>query len=273
MNIDFEKLAKGFFQLPDWKDRSLKLGGLWIAAIIIYILSLALAFALAFIPVAGVLFFLMFGAIAAATMIGISAYVQGYKVDLLLAHRKGEEIVNVKVLEKYQQRIARGIRLIGAMILYLSPYYIFVFLVSIVTALSSSFELDSSSGDMLAVLFTVITGVGYLFGIMYVLFVNMLVTPVITAEYGRTLSFKSMLNIPKIFGHMRKKPSEILIAAGVIYLFTILFSFVLGFSFVTVFICVGIVLVPIVAVVGSVYTTHVQAEVLAKLSQVFDQEA
>lgn len=274
LKIDFEALFKNFFELSDWKDRTFKLAGLGLVVMVLTFIIIGISMLFFFIPIVGFIFFLL--AIPAVVLLyfGYIAYMGGYEIDLILAMRNGKPVTSVVPLDKYKQRIGRGLRVLAASALYLAPAYAittgFSFFTSILSA--GAGEMSEEFGGLIGVITLMFIPI-YILVIIYELLVSFLLIPVITAEYSRTLSFKSMLNFSRIFAFIRNNVKDVLWVALVLYLFSLIVGIVIGFSFLTIFLCIGIIVMPIVVGIGYVYLIHVRADVLSKLSHLLDEQS
>ncbi|KXK08315.1 MAG: hypothetical protein UZ20_WS6002000843 [candidate division WS6 bacterium OLB21] len=130
-----------FFKLSDWKERAFMVGGLHLLGVLIYILAIILFF----IPIIGwAIAFIILMLLPFLIMV-VNFLIDGYKLELIEASRKGHSHKKIPFNNNYMPRIKQGFYVGIANLVYNLPIII-VYFFSIALLFSPVFLLMSSAG-------------------------------------------------------------------------------------------------------------------------------
>ena len=150
---DVNSVFTNFFQLKDWKKRSLNLGGVFLVFLLTYILLYVLIIFASFSDiqeVSAVVFIIVVLLFLVVTFgfIVLQLFISGYQLDLIDAKRDGNLFENVAFLSDYERRVTHGFKLFLSKLVYMIipilVYFSGYFLMFVSTALTNSM---SSSGN------------------------------------------------------------------------------------------------------------------------------
>ncbi|MBU0975902.1 MAG: DUF4013 domain-containing protein [Patescibacteria group bacterium] len=267
--IDIERSLKGFFELPDWMERSLMLGGSYAVLYIIYfflIIILIIPFIGWVIGCCGFIFII----IAALAM---WIYTIGYKYELIKAEMLGTPYTKIKVFENFNERFQHGAKIFVANLVYSIPtiilYVIGYALMFLPMGMLGS--LGSSDNDYLGFMafpsmFLMLLGyVPIGIAVIYQMFQSFFITPSITAMYAKEQSISAMLQFGKVWIFIKENFINLLLLLAltmgtgfIIYFASMISSFLI-------LLCIGIILLPAVFAIGLTFIIHMQASIIGQI--------
>ncbi|MDD3647108.1 MAG: DUF4013 domain-containing protein [Candidatus Dojkabacteria bacterium] len=269
--IDIEKSLKSFFELPDWVERSLMLGGVYAALYIIYF-GLIFIFIIPFIGwIIGCLGFIVIFFVAMAFWI----YTIGYKYELIQAEMSDKPFDDIKIFENYKERLTHGGKIYVGNLIYSIPVIILYFIGYALMflpmgILGSVGETDNEALGLLALPSMGLMLIGYLplgIALLYQMFQAFFITPTITALYVKEQSISAMLKFKNVWAFIRANFVNLLLLMAL----TMGIGFVLYFasmiSMFLVIICIGIILFPAVLGIGATYVIHMQASIIGQIAK------
>ncbi|KXK27084.1 MAG: hypothetical protein TR69_WS6001001110 [candidate division WS6 bacterium OLB20] len=270
-DIDLGRSLKSFFELPDWQERTLFIGGLFVGLMLLYVLFLVTMF----IPLIGIIasccFLVMFPLVSMA----VNFYVDGYRTELTDALVAGKTADSVRVSGNYQERIITGFKLGVSNLIYNIPLILlyvvgYVMLIAPVFAVSiGSAANDELSGlAMLTLLSTTLMFyVFILIGWFWQIVQMYLIYPVMFIFFRKERSIRDALRVRKMVSFVRNNYMNVLIYSLVMLGIALLFGMAMMVSVLLVFLCIGIIIAPVVFAVGTTYTIHLQADMLAQMER------
>lgn len=259
-----------FFKLSDWKERAFMVGGLHLLGVLIYILAIILFF----IPIIGwAIAFIILMLLPFLIMV-VNFLIDGYKLELIEASRKGHSHKKIPFNNNYMPRIKQGFYVGIANLVYNLPIII-VYFFSIALLFSPVFLLMSSAGtsnetqEVLGVfgvfgsmiVFYILIFAIYIYQLLYSIFIY----PVMFLLYSRKNSLREALDIKAVFSFLKNNFLNICLYALITVVVSFVFGFLLSISFFLIFLCIGFVVAPVVFAVGLTYLVHLQAELTAQL--------
>lgn len=274
--IDVEKAIRSFIDLPDWQERTLVLGGLMFGLMLLYILL----FISSLIPLIGFVAICLLVFVFPILAIFVNFYIDGYKLELVDALVKGKSMQTVPVSDNYSDRIFAGAKLGVANLFYNIPLIIlyvvgyFLFFAPILLLAASSSTGNEGTEAVAAVSFlgsTILFYVFILIGWVWQMFQTFVIYPVMFIMYRKERSLGAAVKVGGLMSFVRNNAMSILLYTLIMFGFSLVFGIIISVSAFTVFLCVGIVLLPIVFALGMSYSIHLQAELLAQMELTADK--
>lgn len=272
-NLDIAAAIKHFFELPDWKQRSLYFGGAYLIAVVVYIIAIFLFM----IPLVGC--FIGFGLILLVFIYFIlfTLFIQGYMYDLVKVIAKDEDPQSVLLLDKYKERIKHGFKITLANLVYFLPIIILnivayglIFLILPLLE-SSNFDVSVVAGLWMGLSMIgmyVIMGVSFIYQMLQVFFVY----PASLYIYFSEGTLKAMLDIPRVWKFIKDNVFNLLIVSAIIFGAGMMFYFASFIAGVLIFLCIGIILVPIVYGIGGTWILHTYSHLLGQLFRIHEKK-
>ena len=272
-SLDFSKSISFFFQLKDWQNRSLFFGGILVAAIIVYLLLVLVMM----IPVLGIVLYCVGLAVMAVLAFLFVFYMNGYKVLVAQAVFNNKSVEDIKVAVDWVERITLGFKLSMANLVYFIPTYFIYFLGFLVMFLPLLLTPSTRNSygsytynDQAAGIFLVSMLLYYCF--LCIAWVIQIVTeyfvfPLQFAVFLKDQKFSTAVSPKELRKFWKSNSKNILILGLLLFAMSIAFIIVVGVSALTVFLCVGIILLPVVYAVGFTYMLHLQAHLVGQLAK------
>lgn len=261
-NIDFVSALGSFFSLRDWKARSFYLGIYLIITSIpllvsYFFFSILISTEIPALIIIG-LTFLSFGFF---TYCFAYFYVLGYRIDVARAFRDDEDIEKVHVFYEAMRRMKEGKKLFFTMAIYYLPVICLSVLGYILFLIPGIF------GPNLQILFYIGGMLLLMIGFFLYLFVYYLIYPIVGAKIVNKAKFSDLLDFVNSWKHIKNNWKNLIYINIGIYLSNLLMSTALIIGFLSIFLCLGIILFPIIWVVGNVYIHHVHAELIGNFAK------
>jgi len=275
-SLDFSKSLEYFFQLKDWQNRSMFFGGILVASIVVYmflILSML-------IPVIGIFIYCAGIVVMALLAILFVFYMNGYKVLVAQAVMNHKSVEEIKVAADWGARISVGFKLAMANLVYYLPTYFIYFLGFLImfvplllnpTNRTSSYSYNGVGyDDQQFGLFMVATIIYYC--LLCIAWVVQMVTeyfvfPMQMAVFLKDQKFSTAVSPSGLINFWKRNSKNILLLGLLLFAMSIAFIIVVGVSVLTLFLCVGIILLPVVYAVGFTYMLHLQAHLVGQLAK------
>ncbi|MCA9382960.1 DUF4013 domain-containing protein [Candidatus Dojkabacteria bacterium] len=267
-SIDVEKAVRFFFELPDWKDRALKFAGVYLAAYVVLIIVYVLGFVASIIPILGALLFCGSFILVWLGMIAINFYFQGYKIEVTEAVAAGKKVEDIVILDKYQERVKEGAKLSIASFIYMLPSvilyfaaYAMMFIPLILT--DGGGQNEEPSGIFLVgmLLFYVLFFIGWILQMI----VQFAIFPAIWATYSLEHNFKKSISPEVLWSFIKDNYINIILFLAITMGMSMVMGFAAMLSLVLVLLCIGIVLYPLVFIVGGALIMHAQAHMVGQM--------
>jgi hypothetical protein len=272
IHLDLAVVLKEFFELKDWKQRSLYLGGIYTLISAIFWGYYVMGSMLMAIPILGIfLFFIPIGLIA-IFMMAFYVYLVGYRLDVAEAYRSGNSIEEVDYMGNYSVRLKKGVILGSAQFVYSLPIIIFLvigyagLLFSVVSIQETPYY-GSESLAFFGMLFSVLI---LCLGAVLQMAIQLLIVPILHANFLKYNDFSKLFD----FGYMWKLIKENWLDSVLIWAIMSLLNFIIVsatyFSGFLVFLCIGLFVLPVVIAISTVYRQHVQARLVGELAKHID---
>lgn len=272
IHLDLAKVLKEFFELSDWKLRSLYLGGMYTLVSGIFWLFYLFGSMLLAIPFFGIILFFVPIIFIGICLIIIALYLSGYKLDLAEAYRSGNSIEAVKYMGNYSERVKKGVILASAQFIYGLPVFI-ILAVGYLGLLFSvvSIQNHRAYGDESIALLGMLLSVFVLcIGMIIQMVIQLLVMPILQANFVKNNNFAKLFD----FGYIWKLVKENWMDSILIWAIMSLLNFIIitatYFSGFLVILCIGLFVLPVVMSISAVYRQHVQARLVGELAKHID---
>ena len=283
--LDVTTSLRSFFDLKDWQNRTLFFGGIYFLILLVLFVSQIIFI----IPFLGWILgcFLLIGMMLASMAFGL--YFEGYKLDIVRAVSQGKSMESVVYNSDYQRRIINGLKVTVATFIYLLPVVIimslslaplmfgsFVFGVSDAPCAGSNVPCAGDGTNSAAVLLAVLSSLFFylaIFGMIIYQFVfRYTIQPGMLILFNREGKFSAMFRLREIMHFCRKNWVNLLLYLAI----TLIVGFIAGtlqiIAFFSLFICIGIVLLPIVLAVQITYQQHLDGFVIGEIDRL-DRES
>jgi hypothetical protein len=181
------------------------------------------------------------------------------------AYKDKQEIENIQIFHEFKRRLNEGFRLMVS----LAVYYIIPICLSMLgyILIVSQIELGSSLN-----IFLLLSGLIFLtLGLILYIIVNIFISPLVSAKVVNKESYTNIWNLQSIWEDLKMYWKDLLMIFLGIYIGNLLFSMAFYVSILSIFICLGIFVVPIVGAVGIVYLQHIQAELIGNFAKHLDK--
>lgn len=273
VKIDVQKSIEYFFKLPDWKMRAAVIGGVPMLWMVAYLM----VWVLFMIPFIGWILAIILIIVSIVLAVGFTFYLFGYKYDLMKSIVKQEKAPKLEFKDFNQDimpRVKHGFTLWVSQVAYYLPV-IFLYVVGYVAMFIPIFLArptvhvyydPSSTGAPAAslvgmLIFFVFFGVAALAQ----LFVQFCLEPYIYFQYYQEQSFSSVFNFKGIWPFVKQNVEPLIIYVALTFGFAFVFSMAAMLTSLTIFLCIGVILLPIVYAVGIAYFIHMQANILGQM--------
>lgn len=277
---DWGTIFSEFFQLKDWKQRSLYIGGLYLVLFSAWIMF-NIAFFIGLSSGFSALILLILFLLAQTPLVLIvvySLYLNGYQIELAGMMLEEKQLEDLNYFADYTARIKQGCKLLLSVSIYnIIPFliiisgYMFIILLSIIQDSRSGFVEPGVS--YISMLGSILSFILLLGGVVLQMFVQFIITPLITARFIIKKSISTTIDFFEVKRHTERYILDLLLIGLIMYIIQTLYSFALYFSLITVFICVGLFLFPVIFAVGVVYSLHVRARIISNLSKTMKFES
>lgn len=271
--IDIAESLQFFFKLPDWKERTIWIGGVSIASLVFYFL----AFVLFFIPfigwACGCVVFILLGLFFLLFWI----YILGYQFEIIKAVAKGKKIDSVKINVYDSERLKCGFKIfIGSLVQNIPTIVLYglgyglILIPSVLLGFTSNSGVSDSDSLSPSLALVGIFGMflGYIpFGIawLYMMFQQFFFYPASICLYFKEEQISSMLKVREIWDLIKKNWISLLLYLAITFGIGMILYFVYMISIFLILLCIGIVLIPIVMAVAMSIIIHIQAHMLGQL--------
>jgi hypothetical protein len=271
--IDIAESLQFFFKLPDWKERILWLGGASCVALLVYFL----AFAFFLIPIIGWICGCFLIVAVGIFHFLFWIYVLGYQFEIIKAVASGEELTTVKPNEDYSERLRHGFRIflgnliqnVPTLILYLLSYALFfiptILLAATQDSNNSSFDLASTFLAFIAIFGMLIGYIPMFLAWIYMMFQQFFMYPAAIFSYYREEKISAMLRFKEIWTFIKANWINLLLYLAIIFGIGIVMYMLGTISFFLIFLCIGIILAPLIWALGMTVIIHVQAHMLGQI--------
>lgn len=261
-NIDISKAFSHFFEQKDWKDRALSISLTYGGFNLLY----CLASIFMIVPFLGIVC-LPIICLAIPVFIAASAWFYGYAVEVAesVANHKHDLLpIKAHTLERFK---VGGKFLIGTLV-YGIPF-ILLSVIGVILLVFGINILDQSGHDfnssqligiiliLLSVILFLITFVGYI--------VFFIALPAILREFIKHRSISSIFDFNSIYKYIRTNFTNVLIISGIFFVCTIVLSFLSSFAQFTLFICIGVIVIPLVTGAGTLYLMDVYGVLIGEM--------
>jgi len=267
--IDIKQSLEFFFKLPDWKMRTLWIGGITALLIALYVIVMLFWF----VPIIGwiigccLIFFLAVGYLV--FWIGII----GYQYEIIRRVKQNKPIETLKFNLFKKEQFRHGLKLflgdalysIPALVLY-SLTYGFMFLPVLFVGQTESNS--TSASELLILPFMLISYLPMFLGWFYLMFQQFFIFPSIRVVYTRNEKFSDMFDFKHIWRFIKKNLVNFLLYFAIFFAIMMLMQFLFMLSFFLIFICIGILVTPILISISVTYFVHVQAHIIGQMAKV-----
>ncbi|MFQ5493661.1 MAG: DUF4013 domain-containing protein [Candidatus Dojkabacteria bacterium] len=279
-SIDIGASITHFFELKDWVNRTLFIGGF--LAIII-----AVSFFMSFLFIIPIIGWIIGCFLTVVVIIGsllYAAYLEGYKLELIKAISTGKSMETVSIAANYSMRFKKGAILMLANFIYVLPIVLlyvigfglmFAPLILTGTSTASDVLMDDTSGAAAAdavggtaIIFSSLLFYLIIFiGIIYQMLQQYMIYPPMIIQYVKKGTFGSMFEWGVMWEFMKNNWVNMLIYAVLTFGAGIVLWFANMIGVFTLLICIGFILLPIIWAVGTVYILHLQAHMLGQMAR------
>jgi hypothetical protein len=274
------KSARAFFDLKDWQSRVFFFGG-------IYFLILFISIAGQFIFIIPFVGWIIGCFLALAVTIGSIAfwlYFEGYKLDVIEAVSRGKSMDTISYNSEYQKRIINGFKISLANFIYFLPMLLLI-IISIAPLLIASFTFGFNESNcvsteigcvqetdpgsvILGLTSTVFFYVVIIVAVLYQFIFRYTVQPGMLVMFNRHRTFSAMFRFGEILRFAKRNASNLLLYLAI----SLLVGFIMGMAQLvgvfTLFICIGIILLPIILAIQIVYTQHLDSAVIGEMDRI-----
>jgi hypothetical protein len=265
-NINFGEAINYPFNISDFKNRFLLYS---VYSIIIFVISFGLS-----------IFFSIFSTMSLAAESGAayiiiniisniiqviisvitSAYLMGYTFEVAEVIAAKTDISNVKFFDNYKNRLIEGLKYVLTLTVYTIPLMIVVIILLVVMSITLSYTLNGNADPTsVSIMWILLLTIGLIIFTLSLLF--SFITPAITVLYIKTRSVKDTLNVYTLYSFVVNHFMNLLMYFGVSFLMVIVMAIAIIISFFTIILCIGIILIPLVALYSYFYYTHFNAYV------------
>lgn len=272
IHLDLAVVLKEFFELKDWKNRSLYIGGIYTLISAIFWGYYFFGSMLLAIPLLGIILFIIPMLLIGVFMMAFSAYLVGYRLDVAQAYRSGQSIEEVDYMGSYSTRLKKGILLASAQFIYTLPV-VLVLAIGYVGILFSAVAIQDnpySGSESLAFLGMIFSALILCVGIAVQMTIQMLLVPMLQANYVKNNNFAKLFDL----GYMWKLVKENWMDSILIWAIMSLINFIIiaatYFSGFLILLCIGLFVLPVVMAISTVYRQHVQARLVGELANLID---
>jgi len=276
---DWGTIFSEFFQLKDWKQRSLYIGGFYLILFSLWILFNVVFF------ISGstglnelIVLILYFFAQTPLVLISLySLYLYGYQIELVNFMLEDKPIENLNFFVNYQTRIKQGFKYFLSLGVYNIPPFVimitgYAFIMIFVMQSSNSIFVEPGV-PYFPIVGLILSGIFILGGIVLQLLVQFVINPLIAARFINTKNIISTIDFAEVRRDARLHMSDLFLIGLIMYILQMVYSFALYISLITVFICIGLFLFPLIMIVGAVYSLHFRARMIANLSKTIKLES
>jgi len=272
IHLDLAVVLKEFFELKDWKNRSLYIGGIYTLFSAIFWGYYFFGSMLLAIPLLGIILFFIPMLLIGVFMMAFSAYLVGYRLDVAQAYRSGQSIEEVDYMGSYSIRLKKGILLASAQFIYTLPVVLvlaigYVGILLSVTAFQNNPFASNESPALLVMIFSALI---LCVGIAVQMTIQMLLVPILQANYVKNNNFAKLFDL----GYMWKLVKENWMDSILIWAIMSLINFIIitatYFSGFLILLCIGLFVLPVVMAISTVYRQHVQARLVGELANLID---
>jgi hypothetical protein len=270
--IDIKESLHYFFKFPDWKKRTAIVGSIALIGIILYFV----AFVLFFIPFIGLLIVCGMFLFIIVFYILYNLYLKGYTYAVVKAVAENKDPSLIPFLGNYKYRITHGFRLFVGNLVYSVPtilLYIFGYTMMIVPMflLGGTEKTNSqtqNSDSPMGIIIIILMFIGYIplmVGVLLQMINQYFVSPVIICQYYGKETIKSMLQFKEVWLFIKKNAANLLLYAAILWGIGMVFGIALMFSYFLVFVCIGIIVLPVIMAIGSTLIIHIQAHLIGQI--------
>jgi len=272
-NIDVIESLKYFFKLNDWIERCLLIGGTPLIGIVIYLIS----FLFAFIPAIGPCIFCCLLTLLALAGIAYGVYLTGYKYALIKALVSDKNVEEIKVFDNINERFKKGLKILLGNLVYISPLiiaYIISYLIMFVPIFLGNIFNDNNQTDKSIIsnifafssfIMLFISYIPMFLGWVYQVFFQYFLKPSSVVIFSKDKKIRSMLNFKECWQFLKSNFVNLLSLLAVNICLSLIFGILLTTSMVLIFICIGIVIIPILVAFFTTYILHIQAHLIGQL--------
>lgn len=272
-DLDIGRSLTYFFRLPDWQDRTIFLGGLAVATGLVYILGLVLAF----IPLIGVFIFCGLMILVPLMTVLLNFYLDGYQLELIEAISSGKDVTSVKASANYQQRLMHGLKLGLANVVYNIPliivgvvsYAVFLAPVMFLAAFGDNNPESTTVAEELATL-SLFGSTMLFYGVaalawIYQVLIEYVINPLMIVMYYKERSIRGALRIKKMWKLLQSRWMHVLVYALLLFAISMMIGILTMVSGILIFLCIGLLLLPVIVAISRTYLVHVKADLIAQM--------
>jgi hypothetical protein len=272
IHVDLGVVFQEFFKLKDWKQRSLYLGGIYTLISLIFGGFYFVGSFLLVIPFFGILLFLIPIVLIGAFMMAYSAYLIGYRLDIAEAYRSSSSIEDVAYMGNYSTRIKRGIRLAFAQIIYTLPAFTLL-LVGYIGVLFAIFAIEENPnlGNESLVYIGMLLSIVILFlGVLLQMAIYIFLMPILNATFLKNNDLGKLFDFKYIWKLVKANWADAVLIWAILSLLNVIIITATYFAWFLVLLCVGLLVLPVIMAITTVYRQHVHAHLIAELANKMD---
>lgn len=272
IHLDLAVVLKEFFELKDWKNRSLYIGGIYTLITAIFWGYYFFGSMLLAIPLLGIILFFIPMLLIGVSMMAFSAYLVGYRLDVAQAYRSGKSIEEVDYMGSYSIRLKKGILLACAQFIYTLPV-VLLFAIGYggilfsVVAMQESLYSGSESLTFLGMLFSALI---LCVGAVVQMIIQMLLVPILHANYVKNNDLAKLFDFGYLWKLVKENWMDSIFIWAIMSLINFLIVSAVYLSGFLVILCIGLFLLPLVLAISTVYKQHVQARLIGELANHID---
>jgi len=263
-SIDINQAFRHFFDTTNWKVNSAIIGG---ALLFINALSYAFGFISALLDAQGdeyMFISMIVKYLATPFSMVVSIYFSGYSLELIRNTTEEGPMMDISVKDNVVERFKDGGRFFLGNLVYTIPMVI----MGVIAAFGFVIPTMSDSDVMMP--FTILGILMALVLIIVLIMYGIFVAPAIMINYANKGSFASMFEFSTIWDITKNNIINFLTVFGMQIIFSFVFTFALFVAGISIFLCVGIVLFPVVYAVGYTMMLHMQANLLGQVKVIND---
>ncbi|MBN2015679.1 DUF4013 domain-containing protein [Candidatus Dojkabacteria bacterium] len=272
--IEIGPALKYFFQLPDWKMRTVWVGGVPLLVITLIFLE---AFFI-FFSYIGLLICTIFMSVTLVLLFIYNLNLNGYKYELIKAISEGKDSSKIALPNSFSsQRIKTGlvffisnfIYSLPALILYVLTMCLFFIPILVLDSgqMSEAMTDDTAwtTGDTIIFFGIIISFIPAGIAQIYMMIQQFFLQPACYRQFIVNKDISAFFSFKEIFKFIKQNIVNMFLYLGIFWGVIFILNFVNSFLSLTIFICIGIIIYPIFIAVYSAYFHHLQAYMIGEI--------
>lgn len=263
LNLDLITAFKSFFKLKDLATRTLILTGVYFLGFIIVIISILIFL----VPTLGSFLGCLAISVSVIFFILFSAFLKGYKFDLIKSSLDGNSIEDVKLETFTKTRINNSIKISLAFFIYQIPsiiLYVLAFILMFLPYIILGEDINENDNPT-AILGIILSIIPFCLAWIYQMLQKFILCPNFFNLYYKNKEKITLFDSKKTINFIKLNWLNLITYSLILYVIQMGISLITNISFYLIFICIGLVIHPLVSAFVTLFQNHFEANLIGQM--------